>query len=90
MKRALGICVHFLGPTDFRGARVVARCHGRRIVRQWDHAMSSDANYAAAAEAMLARLQDEGRGHGYWMRAELLRVHGEEIRGYVFAVVTPE
>jgi len=90
MNRALGICVHFLGPTNTRGARVVARCNGRRIVHQWDHAMSSDDNYRAVAEAMLARLQDEGRGHGYWTQAELLRVHSDEIRGYVFAVVTPE
>jgi len=90
MNRALGISVHYLGPTDTRGSRIVARCNGRRIVRQWEDAMSSDDNYAAAAEAMLAWLQDEGRGHGYWTRAELIRVHADEIRGYVFAVVTPD
>jgi len=85
----LGISVRFLGPTNTRGARVVARCNGRRIVRGWDHALTAAANYDAAAEAMLARLQSEKYGW-YWQRAKLLQVQSDEIRGYVFALVTPD
>jgi len=89
MKRALGISVHYVGPSKTRCGRVVARCNGRRIVCQWNLALSRDANYDAAAEALLAQLKT-GSCAWYWNRAKLLRVQSDVIMGYVFAVVTPE
>ena len=72
----------YIGPTDYRPSRVSAT-HQRdsertyRIVLPWDHALNSEANHQAAAEALLARFWPDsdlvivGRGHDashfYWL-----------------------
>jgi len=76
------IITRYLGPTNCRGSRVVAthkRDNGQtwRKVLGWDHALNSEENHQAAAEALLAAwpyetsLRISGRGHDanayYWM-----------------------
>jgi hypothetical protein len=76
------IITRYLGPTDHRDSRVVAT-HKRdsettyRKVLSWDHALNSEQNHQAAAEALLAAwpyetsLRIGGRGHDadayYWL-----------------------
>jgi hypothetical protein len=80
------IITRYLGPTNCRPARVVAthrressrsQCHPWRKVLDWDHALNSEQNHQAAAEALLAAwpyetsLRISGRGHDadayYWL-----------------------
>lgn len=42
----------WVGPTDYQGARVVARCHSRRTVIPWDHALGIEENHNRAAIAL--------------------------------------
>jgi len=72
----------YIGPTNHKPSRVSAT-HRRdsertyRIMMPWDHALNSEANHQAAAEALLARFWPDselvivGRGHDashfYWL-----------------------
>jgi hypothetical protein len=72
----------FIGPTNHRPSRVSAT-HQRdsertyRVMLPWDHALNSEANHQAAAQALLARFWPDsdlvivGRGHDasrfYWL-----------------------
>jgi hypothetical protein len=56
------IITRYLGPTDYRGARVVAthkrdssrsQCQPWRKMLSWDHALSPEANHEAVAQALL-------------------------------------
>lgn len=76
------IVTRYLGPTNYRGSRIVAT-HKRdsettwRKVTDWDHALNSIENHQAAAAALLASwpldsdLVIAGRGHDneayYWL-----------------------
>ncbi len=45
----LAIFTRFIGPTNFRGSRVVARtASGRRVTLPWDHAKNPSENHAVA------------------------------------------
>ena len=48
----------YLGPTNYRGSRVVATTPfaGLRHVHQWDCSLDIDGNHHAAAEALRAKL----------------------------------
>ena len=48
------ITTKFLGPTNFRGARIVAKAQAGRRTVAWDDALDAQANHARAAE-MLAK-----------------------------------
>jgi hypothetical protein len=51
----------FAGPTDTRGARIIATSHYGRTVFAYDHALSAGENHAAAAAAHVsARLRPRG------------------------------
>lgn len=71
--RRQAITTRFLGPTDHRPARVVARCDGGRVVLSWDHGKSSGQNHADAAWRLAFDLGWSGtwqggalpNGHGY-------------------------
>ena len=89
------IITRYLGPTDHRGSRVVAT-HRRDSSRStyqpwrkalaWDHALSSEANHQAAAQALLESwpyetdLQIVGRGHDadayYWLTVSRALLEG--------------
>lgn len=50
------ITTKYLGPTDTRGASVVARCQGKKIAVAWDHAIGSDENHELAALQLAHKL----------------------------------
>ena len=53
----------FKGPTNNRGSRIIAKAQCGRMTVSWDHALNSDANHAAAAEAFIrARGWDDRKG----------------------------
>lgn len=51
----IAITTRFLGPTNTKGARVVAECDGARIVREYDYAAGNKSFGIVACE--LARKQ---------------------------------
>ncbi len=55
------IITKYLGPTNARGARVVAKCQAGKVTVPWDHAKGVDENHAAACLALTTRL-NWGRG----------------------------
>lgn len=50
------IRVHYLGPTDYRGSRLVATCDAGRLTVPYDYALSGEALYRTAAEALRDKL----------------------------------
>ena len=51
----------YLGPTDFKGARVKAWIKGNAVVGPWDHALETVDNHGAAARALVVKLKWSGR-----------------------------
>lgn len=47
---------HYLGPTNNRPGRVVARCDAGRYVHAWDYDLGASDNHGAAALMLAARL----------------------------------
>ena len=45
----------YLGPTNYRGARIVAVAPAGRLVISWDHELSVDENHAKAAQLFADR-----------------------------------
>lgn len=58
------ISVKYHGPTNTKGARMVARCDAGRVTVPWDYGVSVERNAVAACEALLAKLGWEGTYHG--------------------------
>ena len=54
------ITTEYFGPTDRRGARVIARAQCGKVVVCWDHALSVDDNHATAAMALVERMDWDG------------------------------
>lgn len=56
--RYRAIQTRYLGPTDFRGSRVVADAGDRasRIVLDWDDRLNPEQNHAAAAVALTEKM----------------------------------
>lgn len=52
------IITKYLGPTNHKGSRIVARNsgNGKRITLSYNHALSSDQNHMEAARALKDRL----------------------------------
>lgn len=47
----------YIGPTDFRGARIAAQDdEGNRVVIPRNHALSIEDNHRAAAETLIAKM----------------------------------
>ncbi len=53
----------FLGPTNFRGARIKATADAGSITIPWDHAMNVEDNHRAAIRAFVERMG----WHGTWV-----------------------
>lgn len=68
----------YLGPTDSKGARVVARAQAGRVTVAWDYAADTDANHEAAARKLAAKLGWGGR---------LVGGGNAKGDGYVFVIV---
>lgn len=67
------ITTRFLGPTNSRGARIVAKCEARRVTVAWDYTANITTNHAKACHALASRLGWEGDWFG-----------GGTADGYVF------
>ncbi len=71
----IAIETKFAGPTNCRGARVIAASETNRMTVSWDYALDAPANHAAAARALAAKFGWDGQ----WFAAA--SVSG---KGYVF------
>lgn len=49
------IRVRYFGPTNHRGARLIANTDSTRITVAWDHALGTTDNYIAAAQALATK-----------------------------------
>lgn len=58
------ITTKFLGATDFRGSRIVARCQARRVTVPWDHALGVEENHQLAAQTLAEKLGWAGQWYG--------------------------
>ena len=54
------IITKFHGPTNVRGSRVSATAEAGKITLSWDHALNSDDNHKAAAEAFARKFNWTG------------------------------
>lgn len=54
------IVTKFLGPTNARGSRVKATAAAGSVIVVWDHAVGVYENHAAAAQALIAKMEWEG------------------------------
>ena len=61
------IVTKYLGPTNNRGARIVARAYAKRMVVSWDHALDVAENHRMAAYALARKLNwlEPGNGQKY-------------------------
>lgn len=73
------ITTKFHGPTNYKGARVSARCESSRITIGWDHALNGDANHAAAAKALCVKMGWTGDMVAGWL---------PDNTGYAFVFTT--
>lgn len=49
------ITTKYIGPTNFKGARVKASSQAGSVTVSWDHALNVDENHAAAARALASK-----------------------------------
>lgn len=57
------ITTKYVGPTDFRGSRVIAKtASGIKITLEWDDALNADENHFNAARALAEKMG----WHGQW------------------------
>lgn len=54
----------YLGPTNFRGARIKASAEVGSITISWDHALNVEENHDVAARALITKWG----WHGSWVR----------------------
>lgn len=54
------ITTKFLSPTNTRGSRVKATAAAGSVTVEWDHALNISENHAAAAQALIAKLEWDG------------------------------
>lgn len=57
------------GPTNTRGSRLTAKCDAGQAWTHYDHALTGQENHAAAAAALLAKLQWDR--YGVWYGGQL-------------------
>lgn len=62
----LAIDTEYKGPTDHRGARIIARCDAGRATVPWNYALNVDENHRAAARVLADRLGWAGTWVGGW------------------------
>ena len=69
------IVTKYVGPTNYRGSRVIAKCEAKRIAVSWDDALNVDENHRRAAQILATELEWRGR----WVGGSL-----PDNRGYCF------
>lgn len=80
-----GIHTKFLGPTDTRDPRIVARCNAGRIVVPWNSNSEVFDNHAEAARQLCIKLG--------WTRKYYGSLYGASLpgdNGYAFVLVNDE
>lgn len=55
------IVTKFVGPTNFRGSRIVVSAQAGRMIVAWDHALNTDQNRDRAAQAFADKWGWKGR-----------------------------
>ena len=50
------ITTTFIGPTNYRGSRVKAKCEAGTLTVPWDHALNIEENHHAVAVALATKL----------------------------------
>ena len=55
------ITTRYIGATDRRGSRVVAKCEAKRIYVEWDDGLNSEENHLVAAKKLAAQLDWQGK-----------------------------
>lgn len=77
----------FLGPTNYRSARVKAWnvTSKRSVTRPWDYDLDAGGNHEKVARELLAREEDPGTGTYY--HGELMACGTADSKGYVFTTV---
>jgi hypothetical protein len=68
------IITKYLGPTDTKGARICARCDAGSITVPYPHQLSGYDVHAAAAMALVRKLQ--WQGYGSWSAGSLPKQAG--------------
>lgn len=58
----------YCGPSNVRGARLIARCKAKRIIVEWDHSLNIEDNHKAAAVRLMLALG----WHGHWVLRRLV------------------
>lgn len=73
----------WLGPTNTRGSRIVARCEAGRITVPWDYSANPETNHANAARQLAIKLG--------WTRSNYGSLYGGSIpslpSGFVWVFV---
>ncbi len=70
------ILTKYLGPTNFRGARVKAIAEELSVTVPWDYALSAERNHTHAAARLAEKYEWVGRWYG-----------GGTMEGYAFVCV---
>jgi len=58
------ITTKYIGPSNTRAGRIKAKAWAGSVTVEWDHALNSDANHAAAAEALANKYKWKGTWYG--------------------------
>lgn len=66
----------YIGPTDTKGARIMARCDAKRIVRSVDHSLNIEDRHGHVASELIHILG----WHGHWVCGAV----PSNSMGYVF------
>ncbi len=74
------ITTKFFGPGNVRGSRVKATAQAGSVTLEWDHALNSDQNHVAAAQALARKLDWSGTWHG----------GAHASNGYCFVLEAPQ
>lgn len=84
------IRTHFLGPTNYRGARIVARFLAdakTRVAVSWDYSHTGSEGHIPAVLALIDKANKERADMGWSLiRPECLLSCGEDGSGYVWCV----
>lgn len=79
---------HYVGPTDYRGSRIVARWGDDKVTVPYSYEVSGSAVHRVAAEAMMAKVRaaQGSPERAAWLDQYVL-VAGATRTGYVFVLV---
>jgi hypothetical protein len=82
----------YLGPTNFRSGRIKARAWAGSVTVPYDHALSTEDNHRAAADALRAKWAKHAEQHGgksIWSEGHWHQGGNAAGNGYVFVATEP-